>query len=200
MAFKTTRPKPGQGREGGRKRLEENRGQQDCNAVVKSVLAPCDFSHGEHSSALTTLSYKAPPLRLFFTGTFFFFLGVFFTREISKTPVPSAPCKPSFDVPPVFLRLADSRQTTTQKWGENTARMCFCSQRSLLAEPSDLHIRSSTGDVCLSQVRAGLTGCPGPENPDKFQLTCSAHHCTRWFLKPKSVGKVGAISRVSGVS
>lgn len=186
MAFKTTRPKPGQGREGGRKRLEENRGQQDCNAVVKSVLAPCDFSHGEHSSALTTLSYKAPPLRLFFTGTFFFFLGVFFTREISKTPVPSAPCKPSFDVPPVFLRLADSRQTTTQKWGENTARMCFCSQRSLLAEPSDLHIRSSIGDVCLSQVHAGLTG---KSRQIPAHLLCTPLH--KMVFKTKISGKGG---------
>lgn len=45
------------------KRLEENRGRQDCSAAVKCILAPRDFLHGEDSSAPTTLSYKAPSLR-----------------------------------------------------------------------------------------------------------------------------------------
>lgn len=62
--------------------------------------------------------------------------------------------------------------------------------------------------VFVTQVRAGLAGCLGPANPDGFQLTCSAHHCTGWLLKPQSVsvahvgrgvGKMGTISRVSGV-
>lgn len=83
-------------------------------------LLPVISYHGEDSSTLTILLLQHTVPKT---------LGLFFTREVSKIPIISAPCEPSLKLgmPRVFLRLADGRQTKTLKWWKSTVRMCFYS-------------------------------------------------------------------------
>lgn len=83
-------------------------------------LLPVISYHGEDSSALTILLLQHAVAKT---------LCLFFTREVSKTPITSAPCEPSLKlgVPHVFLRLGDGKQTKILKWGKSTVGMCFYS-------------------------------------------------------------------------
>lgn len=101
--------------------LEEEGGDSRAAMLQPGVsLLPVISYHGEDSSALTILLLQLIVVKI---------LRLFFTREVSKIPVTSAPCEPSLKlcVPCVFLRLADGRQAKTLKRGEITFGMCFYS-------------------------------------------------------------------------
>lgn len=109
-------------------------------------------------------------------------LGLFFTREISKVPIPSAPCESSFDLPHVFLRLADSRQTTTQKWGEHSQDVFLTEALKGHHLQSPLTFTSAeqhTGNICLCDSGTCRTHrVPGARKSRQLP----AHLlCTRWF-------------------
>lgn len=94
-------------------------------------LLPVISYHGEDSSALTVLlQYTVPKT-----------LGLFFTKEVSKTPITPAPCEPSWKlgIPHEFASPADGKPPEMRE-KHNQDVFLQHTQTSPLAVPSDLHI------------------------------------------------------------